>query len=115
MSAGELERRNHRKYPWIEARGDCGDQEICTNIIRKDIMKKYYSKMALKEGMKTVKNSVFMITKTDLKNAQERLNDRRLFKPTSETRDLYHQFVLESYSSSMVSVARAEYGSKISE
>lgn len=38
-----LECLTHREMPWIEARGDCSDTDICTNVINNDTIKKYYT------------------------------------------------------------------------
>lgn len=38
-----LELLTHKELPWIEARGNCKEGEPCSNIIRKETMKSFFS------------------------------------------------------------------------
>lgn len=50
-SAYMLERRTHLEQPWLCARGTLSHEQDCTNIISKDSMQSYFSKLANeKEG-----------------------------------------------------------------
>lgn len=42
LPAYELSKMTHREMPWLEARGDCPEGAICTNIITKESMLDYY-------------------------------------------------------------------------
>ncbi len=42
-SAFDLETSTHDEYPWIEARKGISPSKMCTNIISKDTMYKFYS------------------------------------------------------------------------
>lgn len=37
-----LESLTHREAPWLDARGECGPGERCSNLISKESMKNYY-------------------------------------------------------------------------
>lgn len=45
LSSFELELLTHSEKPWLDARGDYAPHERCTNIITKDSMKNFYSKL----------------------------------------------------------------------
>lgn len=40
-----LECLTHNEKPWIEARGGCSSNEICTNTINNDTIKSYYESL----------------------------------------------------------------------
>lgn len=43
LSSFELEMLTHSEKPWIEARADFLPHQRCTNIISKDVMKRFYT------------------------------------------------------------------------
>jgi uncharacterized phage-associated protein len=45
LTSFELELLSHSEAPWLEARQDYPPHEPCTNIISKDTMKAFYSKI----------------------------------------------------------------------
>lgn len=45
LDAYKLERLTHSEEPWIEARGSLADNEVCSNTISKDTMKRYYTNL----------------------------------------------------------------------
>lgn len=46
FSGYELEQMTHDELPWVEARGTCAPDEACENIINKEIMRDFYTKIA---------------------------------------------------------------------
>ncbi len=49
-TAYELERMTHHEPPWLLARGTLSHDEECTNIISKESMKTYFSRLANEEN-----------------------------------------------------------------
>ena len=45
MSGADLEALTHTEDPWINARGDLAPYESCTNVISKEAMTEYYSRI----------------------------------------------------------------------
>ncbi len=108
-TADELEEMNHFEAPWIEARGCLNDDEICKEVIDKDIMKRYYKSKALERGMKEVKDNRFKFSSTKLKEAQENLRKKEVFKVNEENYKEYEEFILNSYEDTIDITERAEY------
>lgn len=48
-TAYELERMTHHEEPWLMARGNIDHTEECTNIISKDSMQSFFSRLADEE------------------------------------------------------------------
>lgn len=46
FSGFELEKMTHDEQPWIEARGACEQDEACENIISKETMRDFYTRVA---------------------------------------------------------------------
>ena len=108
-TANELEAMNHNEIPWIDARGDLNDCEICDEVIDTDLMKRYYKTKALERGMKKVKNNIFKFSPTRLKKAQEELRKKEVFKVNEENYKEYEKFILDSYEATLDFTERAEY------
>lgn len=108
-TADELEKMNHFEAPWIEARGCLNDDEICKEVIDKNLMKEYYKSKALERGMKEVKDNTFKFSSTKLKKAQENLREKEVFKVNEENYKDYEKFILNSYEDTIDITERAEY------
>lgn len=108
-TADELEEMNHFEAPWIEARGCLNDDEICKEVIDRDLMRKYYKSKALERGMKEVKDNTFKFSSTKLKKAQENLREKEVFKVNEENYKDYEKFILNSYEDTIDITERAEY------
>jgi uncharacterized phage-associated protein len=113
FSADELEDKNHKEWPWIEARVGLSSADPSTKRISKQLMSEYYASKALMEEMKTVKNNIYKFTPVGLKQAQDRLKQRELFKQTEDNAEKYKNFILDSYCEGKTLIERAEYGRKI--
>ena len=92
---------NHQEIPWIEARGDLNDSEICDEVIDTDLMKRYYKSKALERGMKEVKNNIFKFSPARLKKAQDNLRKKEVFKVNEENYEEYEKFILDSYEATL--------------
>lgn len=112
-TANELEAMNHQEIPWIEARGDLNDSEICDEVIDTDLMKRYYKSKALERGMKEVKNNIFKFSPARLKKAQDNLRKKEVFKVNEDNYVEYEKFILNSYEATLDTTERAEYGRTI--
>ena len=50
-----LERMSHTEKPWIDARGGCGEEDICDNIIPENEMHDYFSTIVAQKDIKDAK------------------------------------------------------------
>lgn len=108
-TANELEKMNHLEVPWKKARGCLNDDEICKEVIDRNLMKEYYKSKALERGMKEVKDNTFKFSSTKLKEAQENLRKKEVFKVNEENYKDYEKFILNSYEDTIDITERAEY------
>lgn len=113
FEADKLEEINHSEYPWIKTREGLEPNENSDKIISEKLMKEYYALKALEEGMKKVKNNVFKFSSKGLKQAQEKMNTKEVFKPNAENYESYEKFILSSYSYNSELTKRAEYGKNL--
>ncbi len=109
MTADELENKNHTETPWLIARGCLEKHERCDEIIRKDIIERYYKSKALERGMKDVKDNTFKFSSTRLKKAQENLRKKKVFEVKEENYEEYEKFIVNSYEDTLDTIERAEY------
>jgi len=107
--ADELEHINHLEYPWIKTRQGLKPDESSDKIITKELIEEYYSIRALEEGMKKVKDNIFKFSHMGLKKAQDKLNNKSIFKPSTENFEKYKTFILDSVECNSELVKRAEY------